>query len=164
MLCGSCCLISQTRGTRACIITSAAALALSSISGLLSRKITYPAEQWNTGSVLRARAFLLWMLWTSYRKDQEELLQDLKSCRNCLVKQWEYDLDSEREIWWHWDREMFNYISFPACYRRGFILVKGMDYLGWQAWGYIFEESFLPAGVFWCSIFFPWASLQLLHS
>ena len=75
MLCGFCCLISQTRGRRACIITSAAALALSSISGLLSRKITSPAEQWNTGSVLRASAFLLWLLWTSYRKDQEELLQ-----------------------------------------------------------------------------------------
>lgn len=75
MLCGFCCLISQTRGRRACIITSAAAPALSSISGLLSRKITSPAEQWNAGSVLRASAFLLWLLWTSYWKDQEELLQ-----------------------------------------------------------------------------------------
>ncbi|XP_014744572.1 PREDICTED: inositol 1,4,5-trisphosphate receptor type 2 isoform X5 [Sturnus vulgaris] len=43
MLCGFCCLIRQSWGRRACIITSAAAPALSSVSGLLSRKITSPA-------------------------------------------------------------------------------------------------------------------------
>lgn len=44
------------------MLTSAAAPALSSVSGLLSRKITSPAEHGNAGSVLRAGAFLLWLL------------------------------------------------------------------------------------------------------
>lgn len=39
-----------------------------------------------------------------------------------------------------------------------------MDYQGCLAWGFIFEEFFLPAGIFWCSVFFPWTSWQVLHS
>ena len=164
MLCGFCCLISQTRGRRACIITSAAALALSSISGLLSRKITSPAEQWNTGSVVRASAFLLWLLWTSYRKDQEELLQgfeDLQkqpceSVRVCLGF-------GERNLMTLEQRDVrLHFISslLPKRVRSG---ERGVDYQGCLAWGFIFEEFFLPAGILWCSIFLPWTSWQVSH-
>lgn len=120
MLCGFCCLIRQNWGGRGCIITSAAAPALSSVSGLLSRKITSPAAHWNTGSVLRAGAFLLWLLWTSEWKDQAEQPQGLKSHRSCLVKKGEC-LDSEREMWWYWATEVFDYILFPSCCRIWFV-------------------------------------------
>lgn len=53
-------------------------------------------------------------------KTKQSSHRDLKSHRNCLVKQGEY-LDSEREMWWCWAREVFDYILFPACCRRGFV-------------------------------------------
>lgn len=164
MLCGFCCLISRTRGRRACIITSAAAPALSSISGLLSRKITSPAEQWNVGSVLRANAFLLWLLWTSYWKDQELLqgFEELQTLPREAVSLWlglrERNLMilGQRDVQLHFISSLLPK-KVRSGEREGWIIKAAL------AGGFIFEEFFLPVGIFWCSIFFPWTSWQVLH-
>lgn len=61
VFCRFSCLISQTKDGRARIVTSAVALALSSVSGLLSRRAASP-EHCSAGSALRAAAVLLWLL------------------------------------------------------------------------------------------------------
>lgn len=155
MLCGFCCLISQTRGRRACIITSAAALALSSISGLLSRKITSPAEQWNTGSVLRGSAFLLWLLWTSYWKDQEELLQGFEELQKLpceAVRVWL--VFRERNLMTLGQRDVqLHFISsllLKRIHSGGRDALSRLTGLGLHFWGilptcwYILVQHFLP--------------------
>lgn len=88
-------------------------------------------------------------------KAKQSSHRDLKSPRKCLVKQWEY-LDSETEMWWCWAREVFDYILFPACCRRGFVLVSEragllrLPGLGLHFWGIlpacwgILVQYFLP--------------------
>lgn len=51
----------------------------------------------------------------------------------------------------------------PAAEEGSFRWVRQVDYQGCLAWGSIFEEFCLPAGIFWCSIFFLWTCWQVLH-
>lgn len=88
-------------------------------------------------------------------KTKQSSHRGLKSHRNCLVKQGEY-LDCEREMWWCWAREVFDYILLPACCRRGFALLSetsGLSRqpgLGLHFWGIlpacwdILVQRFLP--------------------
>lgn len=160
MLCGFCCFISQTRARRACIVTSAAAPALSSISGLLSRKIMSPAEQWNAGSVLRASAFSPMTALNKLLKRPSRAAAGIwratetaswsSESTTCIQREKFDDTGAERwSITFHFQ---------PATKEGSFWWERGMVYQGCLAWGFIFVEVFLPVGIFWCSIFFPWTS------
>lgn len=59
-------------------------------------------------------------------KTKQSSHRDLKSHRNCLGKQREY-LDSEREMRWHWAREVFDYIVPSLMPKR----LRSGEWEGW---------------------------------
>lgn len=62
----------------------------------------------------------------------------------------------QRDVWLHFISSLLPK-RVHSGEREGWIIKAA-----WL-WGFILEEFFLPVGIFWCSIFFPWTSWQVLH-